>query len=90
MLLLCPAGINFTAAQVSVSPPDQGSSTDLEPYAKAQRWLDGYLEDVVNQPVAAAAGDDADARTTGLRWTLPSPKSPSGEQAGKCWSTFLL
>lgn len=68
------------------APGAQGSAgQNAEPYAAAQRWLDGFMARTVNGPLpagaAAASGAEgmaAAARSAGVPWTVPPHKPPSG------------
>lgn len=77
------------AAQVLLAPPAPGApgnSLDTEPYAAAQRWLDGFMASTVNAPLAASVDNNSNgsshadaARTVGVSWQVPKPKPPAGE-----------
>jgi hypothetical protein len=84
LVLPADAHVNVTSGQVLITQPE--GSVDSEPYVRAQRWLDGFMSQEVNEPVAAAANDSDSARTVGARWTLPKPKAASGELTDFCGS----
>jgi hypothetical protein len=57
------------------------ASHDAALYQAAQRWVDGYLQDVINRPLTASdtGGKASEAeRTLGVAWQLPARKAPSG------------
>jgi hypothetical protein len=72
--------------QVLLSPAaeqDRGS----EPYATAQRWLDGFVNTTINAPLPAAVANRTDAesaRTQGVSWALPPPRPAAGESCQQC------
>jgi hypothetical protein len=56
------------------------SLRDTEPYAAAQRLLDGFLESTVNSPLTGnLCSDSAAARTEGTSWNIPTTAPPAGE-----------
>lgn len=66
--------------QVLLSPAAEQDGNS-EPYASAQRWLDGFVNTTINTPLPAAVANrtDADsARTQGVSWALPSPRPAAG------------
>jgi hypothetical protein len=77
LVLPADARVNVSSGQIVITQPE--GSADAEPYVKAQRWLDGFMSQEVNPPVAAAANDSEAARTVGARWTLPTPRTASGK-----------
>jgi hypothetical protein len=78
LVLPADARVNVSSGQIVITQPE-GSTEDAEPYVKAQRWLDGFMSQEVNPPVAAAANDSESARTVGARWTVPKPRASSGK-----------
>eukprot|EP00879_Flechtneria_rotunda_P014556 GHRR01015211.1.p1 GENE.GHRR01015211.1~~GHRR01015211.1.p1 ORF type:complete len:664 (+),score=177.73 GHRR01015211.1:545-2536(+) len=77
LVLPADAAISINNSQVLVSQPAEGSLADAPAYQRAQQWVSGFLASEINAAVPAAANDTAAARTIGVRWTLPRPKSPS-------------
>jgi hypothetical protein len=82
----CSTGMSGVP-QVLLMPPEE-QSLDTEPYAAAQRWLDGFMDSTVNAPVPSSLtnGSNAEAaRVAGVPWEMPKPKPP----AGACYAGHL-
>lgn len=62
-------------------------SQGTELYVAAQRWLNGFVNNTINQPLPDSVlnGSDAAAgRTKGVEWTAPEHKPPAGRDNGYC------
>ena len=67
--------------QILIVTPAEGK--DAEPYRAAQRWLDGFLDKNINQPINVTGADlvSEQARVLGENWTVPPQNPPNGEFA---------
>eukprot|EP00775_Hariotina_reticulata_P010758 gene10758-10914_t len=63
LVLPADAALNINSSRVLVESPHPAAAVGgLDPYLQAQQWLNGFVADVVNSPVAAAVRDEPEAR----------------------------